>query len=414
MNIQFPQLILNYAELLPYFLLSFLITLLLVPLVGKLARHVGAMDMPKSMAGRTDRNLEKRINTKITARPGGLAMVIAILAVLFLSPQANLMHWGILAGLLVLTVVGMLDDTYDLPPSYQFAAQFIAAALVVIGGSSITTISIGGEFIQSLNWWSTPIGVLGLNYTFIFPADIVTIFWIVAMINFINWAGGVDGLNGGLSGVAATTFLLIAMQTGRLEIAILIAVHLGGILGVLPFNYNPSKIFYGFGETINGYLLAVYAIAGNTKFAGAIIILGLPLLDALFVIITRMRKRSKETHSIVSILTAPLRSDRNHLHHRLLDLGYSWKAVLLIEVIIMSAFATFAFYISGFSIGALQLMIAFIGMLIILTVISVARNRVRKIKEAQAELMLNRPKVEVKVVDAGLPHTQTDDERFVY
>lgn len=411
--IQFPQLVLNYAQLLPYALLAFLVTVIMVPLVGKLAYRIGAIDKPKELAARSERNLDKRISTKVTARLGGLAMVIGFLFVMGISPAVNFNSFGIIAGLIVLTVVGILDDTYDLAPKYQFAAQFLAAALVVIGGNTINSISIAGEFNAFLNLFSLPIN-LGdfFTYTFIFPADLVTIFWIVAMINFVNWVGGVDGLNGSVSAVAALAFLLIAMQTGQLGLAILIATHLGSILGVLPFNYFPSKIFYGFGDSINGFLLAVYAISGDIKFAGSIIILGLPLVDAVWVAFNRMRKQWKIDRNWKLLLAAPLKSDRSHLHHRLLDIGYSWKSVLLIEVIIMSGFATLAFYLSGFSIGALQVMIAMIGMLVILTIITLARNRAKRIKEAQAEYLANLPKVEVKVVESS--KKDDDEERFVY
>jgi len=411
--IQFPQLILNYVQLLPYALLAFLVTVILVPLVGKLAYRIGAVDMPKQLSGRIDRNSEKKISTKVTARLGGLAMVIAILFVMGISPAANFSSWGIIAGIIVLTVVGILDDVYDLPPKYQFIAQFIAASLIVVAGTTILSVSFLGDISAFLKIFSIPIQ-LGdfFVYTFIFPADLITIFWIVAMINFVNWVGGVDGLNGSVSAIGALAFLLIAMQTGQLGLAILIATHLGAVLGVLPFNYFPSKIFYGFGDSINGFLLAVYAISGDIKFAGSIIILGLPLVDAVWVAMSRIRRQWKVDRSLKLLLAAPLKSDRSHLHHRLLDIGYTWKSVLLIEVIIMSGFATLAFYLSGFSINALQVMIAIIGMLIILTIITLARNRAKKIKEAQIEYLANQPKVEVKIMNGE--EDKGDEEKFVY
>lgn len=411
MNIQFPQLVLNYAELLPYFVSALVVTLLVTPLVGKLAYKIGALDIPASLAGRGERNLEKRISSKITARLGGLGMVIGILSVLALSPEVNFSQWGVVLGLIILTVVGILDDTVDLPPAYQFVAQFAAAACVVFGGSTFNTISIAGEFNQILNLGSTDINILGFIHTFIFPADLVAIFWIVAMINFVNWVGGVDGLNGGVSAIAAAAFLLIAMQIGKPELAALIAVHLGAILGVLPFNYYPSKIFYGFGESINGYLLAVFAISGEIKFAGSVIILGLPLLDALWVAWTRIHHRSKETKNIFQLVAATLRSDRNHLHHRLLDLGYSWKSVLFIEMGIMSGFALFAFYISGFSISALQFMLALVAMMLILGGISFARYRAKRLQSEIEAREAARPKIEVKVANQ---EDKSLEDRYAY
>lgn len=411
--IQFPQLVLNYVQLIPYALLAFLVTLLVVPLVGKLAYRIGAIDRPRSLAGRNERNLEKRISTKVTARPGGLAMVIGILFVVALSPAVNFGNWGVIAGILVLTVVGLIDDTYDLPPSYQFISQIVAASLVVIAGSSINSISIAGEFVQNLNAFSIPLNLGPLfTYTFVFPAHIITVIWIVAMINFVNWASGIDALNGGISAVAALAFLLIAMQTGQLGLAILIATHLGSILGVLPFNYYPSKIFYGLGESVNGFLLAVYAISGEIKFAGAIIVLGLPLVDAAWVALNRIRTQAYTTRNLKDLIKATLKSDRSHLHHRLLELGYSWKGVLLIEVIIMSAFATFAFYMSGFSITALQVMVAVIGILAILAIVSFARNRAKRLLDEEAQVQSRQPRVQVRVIQAS--QEEKDEDKFIY
>lgn len=411
--IQFPQLVLNYVQLIPYALLAFLVTLLVVPLVGKLAYRIGAIDRPRSLAGRNERNLEKRISTKVTARPGGLAMVIGILFVVALSPAVNFGNWGVIAGILVLTVVGLIDDTYDLPPSYQFISQIVAASLVVIAGSSINSISIAGEFAQNLNAFSIPLNLGPLfTYTFVFPAHIITVIWIVAMINFVNWASGIDALNGGISAVAALAFLLIAMQTGQLGLAILIATHLGSILGVLPFNYYPSKIFYGLGESVNGFLLAVYAISGEIKFAGAIIVLGLPLVDAAWVALNRIKTQAYSTRNLKDLIKATLKSDRSHLHHRLLELGYSWKGVLLIEVIIMSAFATFAFYMSGFSITALQVMVAVIGILAILAIVSFARNRAKRLLDEEAQVQARQPRVQVRVIQAS--QEDKDEDKFIY
>jgi UDP-GlcNAc:undecaprenyl-phosphate GlcNAc-1-phosphate transferase len=386
------------------------IAFLFTPIAGRLAQRFGAIDLPAYLRSRRE-DKETRINPNATLRFGGLSMVVAMFAVLLLNPTIGL-NWGIWVGIIVLSVAGIMDDRHDFSPKWQLAAQVIAALMVVLGGIRIESIQVAGLLLDFTTTQVTLDITNNVLLTFYLPADIITVFWIVALINFINWVGGIDGLNGSISSVAAVAMLLIAMRAGNLELAILIAIYLGAVLGVLPFNYHPSKIIYGFGETLNGYLLAIFAILGGSKLAASIIILGLPLLDAIWVAILRMKTRMATTKHPLKILAATMHGDRNHLHHRLLDVGYSWKAVLFIELTMMATLATVAFYFSGFSNDAIQIMIAVSGLLGIFAVVSIARRKVMQGREQRAVEESKKPRVEVKVVERkGKKDDEEDPEK---
>lgn len=404
-----PQFVFDYTQLIPYFLISLGLAIVLTPLIGKLAVRVGALDLPGYLRSRLDHTAERRIHDRIVPKLGGLATALAIILTLLLTNTFENLRWGIIAGIILITVIGILDDIYNLSARVQLAGQAVAAILVVLSGVTIASIQVAGVFIN-LNSYSTNLEIGSFIYHFVFPADIITILWIVGLINAINWVGGIDALNGAFSSVASFTMLIIAMRTGNVPLAFVIAVYLGGVLGVLPYNYNPAKIFYGtVGEFLNGFLLAVFAILGGSKLPLAIIILGLPIIDAVWVVALRIRAHPEIIKHPMKILTI---SDKNHLHHRLLSLGYSQKAVLFIEVAIMSVLCTIAFYFSGFSnefvalVGALALIIC------VFALISIGRNYNQRQQQKQLAIKAKAPKVEIKIVNPE--DKPEEDEKYAY
>lgn len=405
-----PQLVIDYGRLIPYLVGALITSLLLTPAVGRLATRLGALDLPTRMLRRHERNVDAHINDKITPRLGGLAMVAAITLALLSYPNFdNQLKFAVLAGVAVLTVVGALDDIYNLSAKTQFAAQFLAAGLVVVAGISITSIQVAGIFID-LNSSTIPIELFGeFIYYFIFPADIITIIWIVSITNFVNWASGIDALNGSISAIAAATILLISMKTGNIPLAVLSAIYLGAVLGVLPFNYPPSKIFYGFGEYINGFMLAVLAILSGSKLAISIIILGLPIIDACWVIMVRIAKNPGVWARPWTIMQVITRGDsKNHLHHRLLSMGFTWKMVLLLEICIMIVLCAIAFQFSGFRNEVVALVAAVALIILVFLLIILGQRRIHRLKQRRELEESLKPKVEVKI------GTATSAEKFRY
>ncbi len=149
----------------------------------------------------------------------------------------------------------------------------------------------------------------------------VTIIWIVAITNAVNFIDGLDGLAVGVSAIQRASLLVIALMVAERNIAIIMAALLGACLGFIPYNFNPAKIFMGdTGSTFLGFILATLSIQGLFKlyaiisFAVPFLIFGVPIFDICFAIIRRLAKGQN-----------PMKADRGHVHHRLIDMGFTQK-----------------------------------------------------------------------------------------
>lgn len=408
----------QYSPLFPLFLVAGMVAFILTPLAGRLALKIGAVDLPGHLRHRSDATAERRIHEAITPYFGGLAMFAAFMFTLIVfnladpGNERNILGWGILLALAVVFTYTLIDDVFGLSFKWQLLGQFIAATIVVLSGITISAIDIPG---LSLNFASSTVPVLGHN--FIFPADLITIFWIVAIINFVNWVGGIDGLNGSVSAIAAFAILLIAMRSGRpddLVLAMVVSAYLGSNLGVLPYNYPPAHVYYGaIGDHINGFLLAIFPLLGEStsKLPTAIIVLGLPILDAIWVIITRIRLNGFESRSPWKIFLAITKSDRNHLHHRLLDVGYSRKMVLYIEVTVAIILSTVAYTVKEFRSEFLGIFGSISVVLILFILIGIYRKRSNRLAAERAQIEIERPTPKIRVVQS---QPSESEEKFVY
>jgi UDP-GlcNAc:undecaprenyl-phosphate GlcNAc-1-phosphate transferase len=292
---------------------GFILTLVLTPLVRHIAIKNNIVDQPGG----------RRINKQPIPRMGGAAIVIAfwltILVTAILSPDAlnftgekllgidrNL--FGVLLGAIILVTTGVVDDIYNLSPVQKLVAQLVAAACVPLFGIHIQWLAhpLNGPDIQLPLWLD----------------NILIVIWIFSIINVVNWLDGLDGLAAGISTIAALIlfFLSIAVFVNQPATALLAIVLFGCCLGFLPYNFNPARIFMGdSGSMFLGYTLAILAIISGGKLATAGLILGVPILDAAWVIIRRMASGQ-----------APWKADRKHLHHRLLDAGLSQRQTVLL------------------------------------------------------------------------------------
>ena len=390
-----------YANLLPLLGGAFLIAFLLTPLFGKVAKMVKAIDLPAAQRKRDDKTIEQRLHKIAKPRLGGLAIVAGFLVISLITNQGSPFLYSLTAGILILTIIGILDDIFDLPGRIQFLGQFIAALVVVVGGTTISSIQLAGISID-FNLWHTAINFFGFTYNFIFPADIMTIFWILTLINALNWVGGIDALEESVSFIASITLMFLGVKTGNTEIAMLSMALAGGILGFIPYNFPPSKIFSGTaGDTVLGFTIATLAIAGGGKISAAILILIIPLIDMLWVLLGRLKRNHiKNPIEILAI------SDKTHLHHRLLDLGLTPKHVLFIESTAIAVLATLSFYLSDLS----RLVIIGISASIILfafSMISVGiKVRENKLKQKEKEKQ-NLP-------SAPPPDEPTPESKYAY
>ena len=294
---------------------SFLIALILTPVVRNLAVRMGAVDDPKR-----DKDTERRMHTHPIPRMGGLAIflgfLLSTLVFLPMTPQLR----RILLGAVIIVVMGIFDDIYDLPAKLKLIIQVIAALIVTVGKDGMVIEALSNPNIFS----SDPYWVLGwLSYP-------ITVVWLVGMTNAVNLIDGLDGLACGVSSISSLTLLVIALLLGEPQVAIMVAALAGGCLGFLPYNMNPAKIFMGdTGSTFLGYVLACISIQGLFKmytlisFVVPFLLFGLPIFDTCFAFIRRIAHGQ-----------SPMHADRSHVHHRLIDMGFSQKQAVAVLYVI--------------------------------------------------------------------------------
>lgn len=310
---------------------AFFIAYLSTPLVIDFAKKFDLIDDPK-------RNRHpKKIHTYPVPRAGGLAIFIAVVVstLIFLPFDKHLI--GILVGASVITIMGILDDKYDLSPYLRLAIQFIAAGIPIIAGIGIAFVSspLGG--IIDLSQPQIVFDLLGETRSIWVLSDIFALIWIVALMNFLNMgAKGVDGQLPGVSAIAAITIALLSLKfsadIAQWPVIILAVITAGSFLGFLPWNIYPQKIMPGFsGSSLAGYLLGVLSILSTTKVGILLVVLGVPLVDSGYTIIRRVMSGK-----------SPVWGDKGHLHHKLLGSGLSKRQVAYFYWLVTAALGILA------------------------------------------------------------------------
>ncbi|HWK17644.1 MAG TPA: MraY family glycosyltransferase [Solirubrobacteraceae bacterium] len=285
------------------FLVAMAVAALLTPLAARVARRVDAVDKPK------DRGLAN----KETPLLGGIAILLGVLvAAIIWMPQSNSMPTrAILLGAVVITLVGVIDDIWDLQPWLKLIGQIGAALIAVQAGVKLTELTV--PFFGLL--------------TFPHEGPTLTVIWLVGMMNVVNFSDGVDGLAAGLCAIDGIAFAVIAfdLQGGGSEAAVLAALTAGAALGFLFHNFPPASIFMGdSGANLLGYLLGVVAIQGTLKTTAVValvvplFILAVPFLDTAFVVAKRLKYGRK-----------PWTADANHFHHRMARIGFSQRKTVM-------------------------------------------------------------------------------------
>jgi UDP-GlcNAc:undecaprenyl-phosphate GlcNAc-1-phosphate transferase len=202
--------------------------------------------------------------------------------------------------------------------------------IVIVSGTRIEYLNnpLGGFInFDTLRYNFTLFGA-GLSITPL--ADFITLIWIVGIINVINFLDGLDGLAAGVSFFSAVSifFVSLLLTVYQPATALLSAILAGSLLGFLPFNFNPAKIFMGdSGSHFLGFALAILAIISGAKMATAFLVLGFPILDGLLVVCKRVIRGG-----------SPFQADKSHLHHRLLDIGLSTRAAVIFIWLLTIAF----------------------------------------------------------------------------
>ena len=287
-------------------MIALLVSFAATPLMIRLAKHMGAIDVPKD---------GRRVHKVPTPRLGGLAIFLGFLAGLLYMYEIDSRMVGVLTGAAIIVTLGFFDDIKPLPAKFKFLVQIIAAVIVIRSGVRIDHVSNPLHFMFPDNEY-----IIFGNWSY--P---LTLLWIVGVTNAINLVDGLDGLAAGISIISAVTLFVAAQTTGQPFAAFLASILAASTLGFLPYNFNPAKIFMGdTGALFLGYMLSVISVMGVLKGAAALSILvpifaiGLPIYDTLFAMI----RRASNGKSMME-------ADKGHLHHKLLDAGMSQRQAVI-------------------------------------------------------------------------------------
>lgn len=343
MNIEDIQNILApYEEYIPYFVGGLVFTFLLTPLIGYILRLAGLIDLSATQMKSGDPKLLSKINKTVALRAGGLAIVIPFICIVILGVNLDKQIAAIIIAVIILTIGGVYDDKYRTGLLAQLIPQLLAAIIVVAAGISIDSIQNPADSSISLRLLTIPFTLGGQGYSFVFPADIITIIWIILIIQGLNWTFGLNALGEGITTIVFLAILLISVKFSTPIAALLAAIMIGNIVGFLPYTIYPAKIFSGStGTNVYGFLIAILSILGGGKVSTSVIVLIIPLADMLWVMVGRINRRGvKNIFETFSVMT---RGDHTHLHHRLLRLGLSVSQVNLIEWIAVGLCAILAF-----------------------------------------------------------------------
>ncbi len=309
-------------------------------MVLRLFPRLGLMDRPERYGH----------NRAAIPYPGGVATFFAFLAsaVLFLPVfEGSAVLSSVLAGASILAFTCFLDDRFGLSPYLRLFVQILVAIVVVMGGIGISSITnpFGGALVlDSIN---IPFELGNFAFTLTLFADLLTVVWVVTMVNAFNWIDGVPGMANASAAVSSFILLMLSMRPDfhyvdqTLSIT-LSAIILGLSLGFLIFDFPKPKMLMGdTGSMLLGFLLAVTAIISGGKIATTILVLGFPILDFIFVILRRLLKGQ-----------SPFKGDLWHFHHRLLKAGLSERQVVIL------------FALTGALFGSLSLLLHTEGKLI--------------------------------------------------
>jgi UDP-GlcNAc:undecaprenyl-phosphate/decaprenyl-phosphate GlcNAc-1-phosphate transferase len=367
------------------FFVAMAVATLLTPVAARFARRINAVSKI------SDRGL----GMSETPLLGGLAILAAVVVAtalwmpetIRLPPVVGGAHgsggvvhtWWVMAGAGLIAVVGAIDDALDLRPGWKLLGQVAAALLAVHGGVVVTDVTV--PFVGALQFPHT--------------GRVLSVIWLVGLMNVVNFSDGVDGLAAGLCTIDGIAFSVIAFDLHVPAAGVLAALTAGAALGFLFHNFHPASVFMGdSGANLLGYLLGVAAVIGSLKTNAVValvvplFVLAVPFLDTGFVVAKRLKYRRK-----------PWSADANHFHHRMARIGFSQRktvaylyawSLLLAGVAVALRFVPYhRHHPNHFSLGWSLLMIAIVlialaasvYLVYVLEILKFKSSRARQIKE---------------------------------
>ncbi len=318
------------------FLLSFLIALIVTPLIIYFYRKNQWLDDPKK-----DKHV-KKTHSQAVPRGGGAVIFLAtfLSSAIILSFDKYL--FAIFLGATLLTIVGIIDDILDISPYVRLITGLVASLIVVGAGIGIAYVSNPfGVGVIHLNQPQIHFNFLGQGHSIWILSSLFAIFFILWNMNIINWAKGIDGQ---LPGFVSVSCLFIAILSNKFadnptqfNVANLALIVSGAFAGFLAWNFYPQKIMPGYGAgSLAGYFLSILAILSGAKVATTLMVLAIPTADGIFTIARRIIAGK-----------SPFWGDRGHLHHKLMD-NYGWgkRRIAIFYILSSAALGLLSLYLS--------------------------------------------------------------------
>jgi UDP-GlcNAc:undecaprenyl-phosphate GlcNAc-1-phosphate transferase len=297
------------------FVVALTVTAALIPVLVHWAPAIGLTDAPGP----------RKVHSIPVPRVGGLAMAVGLLLPTLITVELTPSIRGVLLGLVVLLIFGLWDDRVTLGYRTKFAGQVLAAGLCMFVGN----VHIGALMVGSVIVLPQAVSIF---LTFVF---------LIGITNAVNLADGLDGLAGGLVLLCLCAIALFAAMSGNGTVVEMALIEAGAVLGFLRFNTHPARIFMGdSGSQMLGFsvgalaLLATQGEASPLSAALPLLLLGLPIMDTLTVMLTRIRAGR-----------SPFSADSNHLHHRLLALGFAHREAVLLIYMMQVALVLLAYFL---------------------------------------------------------------------
>jgi UDP-GlcNAc:undecaprenyl-phosphate/decaprenyl-phosphate GlcNAc-1-phosphate transferase len=331
-----------------FFILAAILSVIITPLVKRLAIKTGILDIPDS---------PRRIHKKPVPMLGGLGAFLAFLLSILVYLKFGTVDFNIvpvnffiaiISGAIILMIGGVLDDKFHLPPKILWLFPALASLVIVYSGIGVGIKSLSNPFGGQI---SLDFSILSVPFSAIFIW-----LWMMGMIFTTKFLDGLDGLCAGISLIGGLTLFALSLlpHINQPITATLAIIFSGALFGYLFFSFNPASIFLGeAGSTFLGFMLGVLSIILGGKIATALLVMGIPILDVAWVIIRRLWYR-----------TSPFQADRKHLHFRLLDLGFSQRQTVGILWAISLIFGFTAVFLQSFG-KLIALLILFAVMLIL-------------------------------------------------
>ncbi|MFA6146535.1 MAG: MraY family glycosyltransferase [Patescibacteria group bacterium] len=357
------------------FILSAVFSAILTFFVRKIALKFKIVDLPQSA--------DRKIHTKPIPLLGGMAIFFAFFLILFIVFKSDfwphkLVQMKHLIGLslagFILMIGGFLDDKYHLKPKQQIVWPILACLIIICSGIGINYINnpFGSGYLHFDQIKIEVIRIHGMPYYFTPWADLITFLWLMILMYATKLMDGLDGLVSGLTVIGGLVIAGLCFLTKffQPDVGIMAMIFSGAVLGFLFFNFNPAKIFLGEGGSLFcGFILGVLSIISGSKMATTFLVLGIGIIDLIGVIVQRV---FREHHS-------PFFGDKNHLHFRLLDLGWSQRKIVVFYWLIALIFGLIALFLrTKGKILTIIILAVLIGGFIVFLIIKSEKSRIKE------------------------------------